>query len=81
VIKHICQDIDPEDREHIYEVQVAFIVYLDPDNLPPEDSDEYREIAAEHVVEFVNQNPHEVADFIDTIELIECRSLRLITKE
>jgi hypothetical protein len=44
-------------------------------------ADEYREIAAEHVAEFVREFPHEVADFIDKIELIDCRSLRPTTKE
>lgn len=81
----ICTTIDPEDREHVYAVKVGFIVYLDPDNLPSEGSLGLKEVAAEHIIDFIKHGAAEdaawLAEFnIDRVRLIECRSMRL-TKE
>lgn len=85
MIKHVC-DASTDDGEHIYAVSVGFIVYLDAANLPPVDSHEMKEIAAEHVIDIVRHgidyDTSYFADYlIDKVELIECRSDRMPTKE
>lgn len=62
--------------ERIYAVNLSVLVYVDPDGLPPEDSDEFREIMAEHVIDFINHaidaSPSELANTcIDTVDLVK----------
>jgi hypothetical protein len=63
--------------EHVYALRVEIIISLDPDALPDQDSDAFREIAAEHIIDFISHSidgrPAELAAFIDRVELIEKR--------
>lgn len=67
----------PADTERVYAIQVGFIISLDPDNLPDQDSDAFKEIAAEHVLDFIthaiDRSPVELAACIDRVDLIEER--------
>jgi hypothetical protein len=73
--------IPDEDAELVVSVELGILVYLDPEGLPPEGTDERKVILAEHVIDWfrsVGGDPDMVATFIDGERLIEKRDLRLI---
>ncbi len=71
------------DRERVYEVTLKILVYVDPDGLPAEDTTGFKEIMAEHCLEFLIEGLGGdltwIADYnIDGVELVEERPIGTI---
>jgi hypothetical protein len=70
--------IPDEDAELVLQVNLSIIVYLDPTGLPPEGSQERKEILAEHVFEYIQAirgDTEVLAECIDGEEYIERRDI------